>query len=84
MRVNPPALGTGGAIGEERNGSAANGDCIIRVNSPGALAWGEGGGASGNEDGTTGLLDGGAEDVRGGAGAAGVWANTRVASPSSG
>src|ERR1019366_4408406 len=79
MRVNSLALGTGGVASEER-GSAASGDCIIRVNSPGAVVCGDG---AGDGD-MTGLSDWPAEDVRGGTGAAGVWANTRVNSPSSG
>ena len=45
MRVNSLAGWGGGAARVERIGWGAKGDCIIRVNSPGALARGGGGGA---------------------------------------
>lgn len=47
MRVNSPTGWTGAAAGFARNGSAANGDCIMLVNSPGALLRGDAGGGGG-------------------------------------
>ena len=59
IRVNSLAGWAGEAAGCECKGSGAKGDCIIRVNSPGALVRGNGGGN---------------EDIFAGGGVTGVWA----------